>query len=202
VPRFEGKVDPLPPPPQPAADPISTRTIKATTVFQRNERCRANNRRQIPQSRKIAISYVLERSPGKKRRPEGVKPLAAWVLTVNVTGTVVADEVKANVEGLNVHVLSGGKFVHRLAVNAAEPVKPLCAVNVRVVDPDCPGLVTEIVVGFATIANGATLTEIADDVDPLKLGSPLYCAVILSWPNGSWLVERVAVPTTMPSGAG
>ena len=102
---------------------------------------------------------------GKNGGPEGVKPLAACVLTVNVTATAVTHAPKATVEGLNVQVLSEGKLVQRLDVSAAEPVKPLCAVNVSVVDPDCPGLVTKIVVGFAAIANAATFTEIADDVD-------------------------------------
>jgi hypothetical protein len=63
-------------------------------------------------------------------------------------------------------VLSEGRFEHKLDVSELEPVKPFWAVKVNVVDPDCPGLWTTIVVGFAVIPNGATFTEIAEDVDP------------------------------------
>jgi hypothetical protein len=88
------------------------------------------------------------------------------VLTVRVTATVFTDELKATVEGLKLQVLSEGRFEHELDVSALEPVKPFCAVNVSVVDPDWPGLATTIVVGFAAIAKAATFTEIAGEVDP------------------------------------
>jgi hypothetical protein len=91
--------------------------------------------------------------------------VAAWVLTVRVTVAVFVEEVKAIVEGLKLQALSEGRFEHKLDVSALEPVKPFCAVNVNIVDPDWPGLVTTIVVGFAAIANAPTFTEIADEVD-------------------------------------
>jgi len=77
------------------------------------------------------------------------------------------DDVKATVEGLKLQTLSEGRCEHKLGVSAVEPAKPFCAVNVSIVDPDWPGLVITMVVGFAAIANPAPkFTEIACEVDP------------------------------------
>ena len=114
-----------------------------------------------------AIWRALTHDPGSKRRAKGPRPLAAWVLTVSVTGTVVIDDVKATVEGLKLQALSEGRCEHKLGVSAVEPAKPFCAVNVSIVEPDWPGLVITMVVGFAAIANPAPkITEIACEVDP------------------------------------
>lgn len=86
---------------------------------------------------------------------------------VRVTGTLVED-VNATVAGLKLQLLFGGKFEHIVGVRVADPVKPFCAANVRVVDPDCPGLETLIAVGFTDIANvSPTSTIVADDVEPV-----------------------------------
>ena len=71
-----------------------------------------------------AISWVLTDDPGTIRRACGTIPLAAWVLTVRVTVTVVTDGVKAIVEGLKLQTLSEGRCEHKLGVSALEPVKP------------------------------------------------------------------------------
>jgi hypothetical protein len=89
------------------------------------------------------------------------------VLTVIVTGTVVAEEVKATIDGLKLQALSDGKLEHIDEVRSAEPVSPFCAEKVSVVDPDCPGLVTTIIAGFAASKKEApTLTGIAAEVEP------------------------------------
>ena len=87
-------------------------------------------------------------------------------MTVSLTVTLLVDEVKATVEGLKLQVLCGGKFAHKLGVRVVEPVKPVCAVKVSDVEPDCPGLATTMVVGFAAMANPPTVTEIAGEVEP------------------------------------
>jgi hypothetical protein len=66
---------------------------------------------------------------------------------------VVVEDVKVTLAGLKLHLLSEGKFEHIDGKSVAEPVKPFCAVNVRVVDPDCPGLATLIVNGLAVMVN-------------------------------------------------
>jgi hypothetical protein len=93
-----------------------------------------------------------------KRTRDGTRELGAVVAIVRVTGTVVVEEVKLTVEGLKLQVLSGGKLEHTEDDRAAEPVKLLCAANVSVVDPDCPGLETLITVGFALIMKGMTVS--------------------------------------------
>lgn len=97
--------------------------------------------------------------PGAKRHHDGPVELAAVVLIVNVTGTVVVDELNATVDGLKLQVLCGGRFVHMDGMSVADPVMPFCAVNVSVVEPDCPGLVTVIAGELSVIVNvGAAVT--------------------------------------------
>lgn len=108
---------------------------------------------------------------GTNKRPV----LAPFVETVNVTGTLVVEEVKATVVGLKLQVLCGGRYEQAVGESVPEPVKPFCAVKVKVVDPDCPGLAMLIDAGLAVIENvSPTSTRIVDDVDPEKFESPLY----------------------------
>jgi len=138
--------------------------------------------------------------------------LEAAVVIVRVTGTVVVEDVKVTLPGLKLQLLLDGKFEHIDGESVAEPVNPFCAANVRVVDPDCPGLATLIVVGFAVIVNvgggggggGEEMMSIerADEVDPVKFVSPLYCAVMLFCPRGNWVVVMLATGgTTLESTA-
>lgn len=71
------------------------------------------------------------------------------MVTVRVTGTVVVDEFRVTVAGLKLQLLSGGKFEHIDGESVAEPVNPPCPLNVSIVEPDCPGVDTVIVDGFA-----------------------------------------------------
>ena len=117
----------------------------------------------------------------------------AVVVIVRVTGTVVVDDVKVTVEGLKLQVLYGGKFEHIEGERVPVPVKPFCVENVRVVDPDCPGVATVIVVGLAEMVYAPpTSIKAAGDVDPLKFESPLYWTVMLSSPSGIWFVLKLA----------
>jgi ribosomal protein L24 len=94
-------------------------------------------------------------------------PLGAVVVNVRVTGTVVVEGVNVTVVGLKAQLLSGGRFEHMDGERVVEPVKPLDAVNVSVVDPDCPGFATVIVVGLAVIANAAPMiSSVTGEVDP------------------------------------
>jgi hypothetical protein len=79
------------------------------------------------------------------------RELEAMVVIVSVTGTLVMDEVKLTVEGLKLQALSGGKAEHVEEISVAEPVKPFFAANVRIVDPDWPGLATVTLSGLAAI---------------------------------------------------
>jgi hypothetical protein len=150
------------------------------------------------------ISRVLSRS--SFHRPAiGMAELEAVVVIVRVTGTVVVEDVKVTLAGLKLQLLFTGRFEHIDGESVAEPVKPFCAANVRVVDPDCPGLATLILVGFAVIVNvggggGKEMMSIerADEVDPVKFASPLYCAVMLFCPRGNWVVEKNATGGTTP----
>jgi len=77
--------------------------------------------------------------------------LDAVVEMVSVTGIVVVEDVKAMVAGLKLHAASEGRFEHIDGESVAEPVRPFSAVNVRVVDPDWPGLATMTLAGLAAI---------------------------------------------------
>ena len=93
--------------------------------------------------------------------------LAAVVVIIRFTGTVVVEEVNVTVAGLKAQLPFGGKFEHIEDKSETEPEKPFCALKVRVVDPDCPGLATLIVVGFAVIVKvPPTSMEVASEVDP------------------------------------
>jgi hypothetical protein len=102
---------------------------------------------------------------------EAAPLLGAVVLMVKVTGTFMVEELSVTVEVLKVQVLLGGKFEHNEDESAAEPVNPFCAVNMRIVDPDCPWLATVIAVGLALIENvgGAApiLITVAVEVEAL-----------------------------------
>ena len=94
-------------------------------------------------------------------------------MIVRFTGTVIVEAVKLMLVGLKLHALSGGRLPHIDGVSVVEPVKPACAANVSIVDPDCPGLAMLTVHGFALIVNGGnaatTSTKLADEaaeVDP------------------------------------
>lgn len=52
------------------------------------------------------------------------RELAPVVLMVNVTGTVVVDDVKFTVVGLKLHVLCGGRFEHMAELRVVDPVNP------------------------------------------------------------------------------
>lgn len=84
-------------------------------------------------------------------RTEGIAELSAVVLIVRVTKTFVTNDVNVTLAGLKLQVLCGGRFEHADGDNVVDPVNPACAVNVKVVDPDCPGLGTVIARGFAVI---------------------------------------------------
>ncbi len=156
-----------------------------------------------------AISRNPRQDPSVRRCTEDARELVAVVAIVKVTGTVVVEDVRVTLAGLKLQLLFGGKFEHIDAESVAEPVKPFCATNVRVVDPDRPGLATLIAIGFAVIVNvgGGGSEEImsiekADEVDPVKFVSPLYCAVMLFCPSGNWVVEMLAIGgTTLESTA-
>ena len=81
---------------------------------------------------------------------------------------MVVDEVKATVDGLKLQLLSDGKFEHMEDERVAEPVRPFCAVKVSMVDPDWPGLVTLMVIGFAVIVNvgGAVTVSVMLALEP------------------------------------
>jgi hypothetical protein len=71
-----------------------------------------------------------------KRLTNKAAELEAVVAIVRVTGTVVVEDVKLTLAGLKVQLLFDGRFEHIDGVSVVEPVKPACAVKVRVVDPD------------------------------------------------------------------
>ena len=111
----------------------------------------------LPSSSEAAIMNAAgsPRFDGKARRlgrTSGALELDAVVEIVSVIGTVVMDDVKAIVAGLKLQVVSEGRFEHIDGESVAEPVKPFCAVNVRVVDPDWPGFATVMLAGFAVMA--------------------------------------------------
>jgi hypothetical protein len=92
--------------------------------------------------------------------------LGAVVVTVMVTGTVVVDEVNVTVDGLKLQVVSDGRLLHAADVRVADPVMPFCAVNVSVVGPDWPGLVTVIAGELSVIVNvGAPTTVSVTDAE-------------------------------------
>ena len=83
-------------------------------------------------------------------------------------GTLGVDEVNVRVGELKEQLLFGGRNEQFAGERLAVPVKPFCAVNVRTVDPDCPGLAIIMAVGLAEIAMPApTSTELTSDVDPI-----------------------------------
>ena len=88
----------------------------------------------------------------RSRRASGALELDAVVEMVSVIGTVVVDDVKAMVAGLKLHAVSAGRFEHIDGESVVEPVKPFCAVKVRIVDPDWPGLATVTLAGLAVMA--------------------------------------------------
>jgi hypothetical protein len=103
------------------------------------------------------------------------------------------EDVNATEPGLKPQVLCGGKYKHIEGVRAVDPVKPFCAVKVNVVDPDWPGLAMLMVVALAAIVKVApTSITATGEVDPLKFGSPLYCTVMLSAPDGNCVVVKLA----------
>jgi hypothetical protein len=103
--------------------------------------------------------------------------LEAVVVIVRVTAVLVMEDVKVTLAGLKLQLLFDGKFEHIDGESVAEPVKPFCAMNVRIVDPDCPGLAILTAVGLALIVNvmggggGGSdemiLIERPDEVDPV-----------------------------------
>lgn len=108
------------------------------------------NRKHAPTRHATGIA----RSPGKTggRRPaHEARALAAVVVTMRVTGTLVMDDVKLKAEGLKLQALSAGRPEHVEGESVAEPVRPFFAVNVRIVDPDSPGLATVTLSGLAAI---------------------------------------------------
>ena len=107
----------------------------------------------------------LKRSGGAGRRVG--EAAGAVVVTVSVTGTVVVVAEKLTVPGVKVHVLSTGRLEHAEAESMPEPVNPVAAWNVSVVEPDWPGLGTRMVVGDAVIRNVLlTATWTGVEVDP------------------------------------
>lgn len=56
-------------------------------------------------------------------------------------------------DGLKLQLDSGGKPEHIEGERTAEPLKPLTEAKFRTVDPECPGAVMSIVVGFAATVN-------------------------------------------------
>jgi len=131
---------------------------------------------QSPITNTKESSRVLSKS-GFHRPANGMAELEAVVVIVRVTGTVVVEDVKVTLPGLKLQLLFAGRFEHIDGESVAEPVNPFCAANVRVVDPDCPGLATLIAIGFAVIVNvgggggggGEEMMSIerADEVDPV-----------------------------------
>ena len=87
----------------------------------------------------------------------------AVVVTVIVTDVLVCVALNMTVPGLKLHALAGGKLEQIDGDSMAEPTKPPCSVNMRVVEPDWPGLGMTIVPGFAVIANVATVTVIVPE---------------------------------------
>ena len=108
-----------------------------------------------------------KRGGGAGRLAGEAAGVGAVVLMVSVTGTVVALDVKLTVLGVNVHVLSYGRFEQAEVESMAEPVNPAAAWKVSVVDPDWPGARTTMVVGDAVIRNVLlTVTCTAGEVEP------------------------------------
>lgn len=117
----------------------------------------------------------------------------ALVVTVSVTGTLLVEELNVTLEGLKLQLLSGGKPRQIEGDSAKLSVRPFWGANVSVVEPDCPGLGMLIVVGLAATVNvPPTSIRMPGDVEPLKLPSPLYCAVIVPSPSGIWVVLKPA----------
>ena len=105
---------------------------------------------------------------------------------MSVTGTLVTDEVNVTVAGMKLQLLFGGRLMQIEGDKEPDPVNPFCAVNVRVVVPDWPGLAILITEGFAVIPKPSpTATMNAGEVAPKKFASPLYCAVMLFGPSGT-----------------
>jgi predicted DNA repair protein MutK len=100
-----------------------------------------------------------------KRLAKGTTELEAVVVTVRVTGMFVAEGVKLTFAGLKLQTLSDGKFEHTDGKRLVEPVKPVCAANVKIVDPDCPGLATLTVIGLAVIVNAGPDVTISMEVE-------------------------------------
>ncbi len=101
---------------------------------------------EMPITKTTAICRDPGHGLGVRRFAKDAWELGAVVVTVRVTGTLVVEEANVTVAGLKLQLLLGGKFEHIVGERVAEPVKPFCAANVSVVDPDCPGLATLITV--------------------------------------------------------
>ena len=71
-----------------------------------------------------------------KSLPKEEVELAAVVVIVRVTGIDVVEDVKLTLAGLKLQAVSAGKFEHIAGESMVEPVKPDCAVKVKIVDPD------------------------------------------------------------------
>ena len=69
-------------------------------------------------------------------------------------------------EGLTLQLLSEGKPL-QVAISGTLPLllKPLCDVKVSVVDPDCPGEDTPIVLGLAETPKDITVIVGPDEAD-------------------------------------
>ena len=82
-------------------------------------------------------------------------------------GTAAAVPLKLTLAGLNVQVLSSGRFEHAEEESMAEPLNPVADWNMSVVEPDCPGLVTMMVSGDAVIKKVLlTVTCTGVEVEP------------------------------------
>ena len=97
----------------------------------------------------MTVKAVHSIQPLKSRYLAELVELGAVVVIVRVTGTLVVLPVNVTVLWLKLHVDPVGRLEQIDGDSVPEPVNPFSAVNVRVVEPDCPGFAIVIVAGLA-----------------------------------------------------
>jgi hypothetical protein len=112
----------------------------------------------------VAPAAVLQLGIVGLRFVIGATPDSAVVMIVNVV-VAVPFAAMLIVVGLKLQLDSDGNPEQSADVSVMLPLllNPFSAVNVSTVDPDCPGAMTGIVVGFAATVNvgvGVTVWEI------------------------------------------
>ena len=157
----------LPPPPHPKQSAMTSRT-KDLTI--RRRRPPPNASTQAETNREPKRNFL-----DAERSEDDTCDVGAVVVMVRITGTAELVGPRFTVDGLKLQELPGGRFEQIEGPKEAEPVKPFCAVNVRVVEPDCPAVAILTTAGFAVMPNDSPiLSRSAEEAEALKSESPLY----------------------------